>query len=211
MQLTTTTRNRPSNDGENLLPSVSKVDNPRTRALIASCGTAEQYFGFLLPSHLSYINEHTRSARANGKSPELVKLMQAYGEQPVVANLLLFTEYTKLMLGQDWTQADCMIIAKTIADTAEARLLWYTNLLGFFHWLISGHYQLYKSRPANVLNAFQAYAKIAMAQQQEMQRQFDDAEKQANYERSLANAMTFEEYRKSTGIEAENPLKALGL
>lgn len=191
------------------LQSIEQSNDKMSLETRAACGAAPEFFGSMTPANIESITANPCGERKNGRSPELVKLLKAYGERPVLANLKMFTAYVRMMTDQNWSDTDVQIIANTIANTAEARLMWYSTLIGFFQWLVDGHCPLYQSKPHNVLVAFQLYAKEALKRQRDMQEQIDEERRKQEYEAHLRNSITWEAYKASRGLVGENPLTAM--
>lgn len=165
---------------------------------------SERYFTMMHPSRLMEITERHDAAREKGLNPETVLLMKTYGHAAVDANLRCFVSFANLVLDQSWEPVDVGLITQLLLGTSEARLMWYTVLLGFFRWLIEGRAPLYRSTPANVMQAFQRYAKEALPRQRKMQQELDDRRKAAR----PSDGMTFAEYARRRGITENNPIDA---
>lgn len=165
---------------------------------------SERYFTMMHPSRLIQITQRHETAREKGLNPETVLLMRAYGAECVAQNLMSFVNYGNMMLDQGWDDAEVSVITQLLLGTSEARLMWYTVLLGFFRWLIEGRAPLYRSTPANVMQAFQRYAKEALPRQRKMQQELDDRRKAAR----PSDGMTFAEYARRRGITENNPIDA---
>ena len=119
-----------------MLPAVRQDTNdPRCKAIVESCGDAARFFGFMTPANLDYIAEHRKDAVRKEKSPALVMVMLTYGQQAAEENIKVFVAYVCIRLGLDWDSFEKSQIASTIANTAEARTLPYTYIVGFFKWL----------------------------------------------------------------------------
>lgn len=176
-------------DGFQVLPAVRQDTNdPRCKAIVESCGDAARFFGFMTPANLDYIAEHRKDAVCKEKSPALVMVMLTYGQQATEENIKVFVAYVCIRLGLDWDGFEKSQIASTIANTAEARTLPYTYIVGFFKWLCEGRFPLYAGKLANVMEAFQHYAKGANAEvrkvKEEMeheQRERERQERERNY------------------------------
>lgn len=173
-------------------------------AITAACGSAENYFAAMHPSRLIQITQRHEAAREKGLNPETVLLIKTYGDTAVDDNLRRFVSFANLALDQRWEPVDVGLITQLLLGTAEARLMWYTVLLGFFRWLIEGRSPLYRSTPANVMQAFQRYAKEALPRQRKMQQELAERRKAAK----PSDGMTFAEYAKRRGIKENNPIDA---
>ena len=176
-------------DGFQVLPAVRQDTNdPRCKAIVESCGDAAKFFGFMTPANLDYIAEHRKDAVRKEKSPALVMVMLTYGQQAAEDNIKVFVAYVCIRLGLDWDSFEKSQIASTIANTAEARTLPYTYIVAFFKWLCEGRYPLYAGKLANVMEAFQYYAKGASAEVRKVkedmeheQRERERQERERNY------------------------------
>lgn len=176
-------------DGFQVMPAVRQdINDSRCKAIVESCGDAAKFFGFMTPANLDYIAEHRKDAVCKEKSPALVMVMLTYGQQTAEENIKVFVAYVCIRLGLDWDSFEKSQIASTIANTAEARTLPYTYIVGFFKWLCEGRYPLYAGKLANVMEAFQYYAKGASAEVRKVkedmeheQRERERQERERNY------------------------------
>ena len=167
------------------------TNDPRCKAIVESCGDAARFFGFMTPANLDYIAEHRKDAVCKEKSPALVMVMLTYGQQAAEENIKVFVAYVCIRLGLDWDGFEKSQIASTIANTAEARTLPYTYIVGFFKWLCEGRYPLYAGKLANVMEAFQCYARQARAEVDELLKDIERQQQEQEWQEHLRNSVKF--------------------
>lgn len=179
-------------DGFQVLPAVRQDTNdPRCKAIVESCGDAAKFFGFMTPANLDYIAEHRQDAVRKEKSPALVMVMLTYGQQAAEENIKVFVAYVCIRLGLDWDGFEKSQIASTITNTAEARTLPYTYIVGFFKWLCEGRYPLYAGKLANVMEAFQFYARQARAEVDKLLKDIERQQQEQEWQEHLRNSVKF--------------------
>ena len=184
-------------DGFQVLPAVRQDTNdPRCKAIVESCGDAAKFFGFMTPANLDYIAEHRKDAVRKEKSPALVMVMLTYGQQAAEENIKVFVAYTCIRLGLDWDSFEKSQIASTIANTSEARTLPYVYIVGFFKWLCEGRYPLYAGKLANVMEAFQCYAKGAIAEVERIREEMERQQREQEWQKHSKECITFEEFQR---------------
>lgn len=180
-------------DGFQVLPAVRQDTNdPRCKAIVESCGDAARFFGFMTPANLDYIAEHRKDAVCKEKSPALVMVMLTYGQQAAEENIKVFVAYVCIRLGLDWDGFEKSQIASTIANTAEARTLPYTYIVGFFKWLCEGRYPLYAGKLANVMEAFQCYARQASAEVRQLHEEIERQQRELEQQRHSQECVKFD-------------------
>ncbi len=166
--------------------------DPRCKAIIECCGDASKFFGFMTPANLDYIAEHRKDAVRKDKSPSLVMVMLTYGQQATEENIKVFVAYVCIRLGLDWDDFEKTQIASTIANTEEARTLYYVYIVGFFKWLCEGRYPLYAGKLANVMEAFQCYARQASAEVRQLDEEIERQQRELEQLRHSQECVKFD-------------------
>lgn len=176
-----------------LLPAVKQdLTDKRCIEIINNCGDAHRFFGVRTPNNLAYLSTHWKDGVVKGKSPTLVMTMMTYSQPFVEEHLKVFVGYTCIRLGLDWDDFEKAQIASTIANTEEARTLPYDCLLGFFNWICEGRYPLYSGKLANVMEAFQCYAKGARAEVQKVLEDMERQQREREHEEHRQSCVTFD-------------------
>lgn len=180
-------------DGFNVLPAVQQ-DTKRQRSvtIMQNCGSAAKFFSFMIPANMDYIAEHRKDAVRKGKDFPLVALMIAYGQPVVEENIKIWVGAACLRLGMDWDNLEKSLIATTIANTEQARLLPYTYIVGFFKWLCEGHAPLYAGKLANVMEAFQCYARRASAEVRQLHEEMERQQREQEWQQHSQECVKFD-------------------
>ena len=92
----------------------------------------------------------------------------------------------------DWDNLEKSLIATTIANTEQARLLPYTYIVGFFKWLCEGRFPLYAGKLANVMEAFQCYARQASAEVRQLHEEIERQQRELEQQRHSQECVKFD-------------------
>lgn len=158
------------------LPAVKQdLTDKRCIAIMERCGNPARFFSCRTPDKLPYLAAHWPDGVRRELSPALVMTMKTYSQLATEEHLKMFVGYTCIRLGLEWDDFEKTQIASTIANTEEARTLPYDCVLGFFNWICEGRYPLYSAKLANVMDAFQCYAKGART---ELHKVYEEMERQ---------------------------------
>ena len=158
---------------------------------------------------LDYIAENVENS-VKQKVPSLVMMMLTYGTENIQRNLRIMLRGVVKVMGEDnISEDDIHTIARLITETKAFRLLNYAYLVTFFKRLEQGEFPLYACKPHQFMNAFQTYAKTALANQRILQAQAEQEEQDRRFEEHRKNAITFEEYKRRTGCQEANPLGSI--
>lgn len=135
--------------------------------------------------------------------PSFGRIVSTYGEEGVAAIVATHITDAILRMGEDRDvdPYDVQFIASAICESDRFRTLKFTTVLGFFHLLKCGEFDIYgKVTPRKVLEAFRKYAIDAQAKENRIAYEKDCREAEAERERSRANAISWEEFAKKNGI-----------
>lgn len=135
--------------------------------------------------------------------PTFGRIVATYGEEGVGAIVATHMTEAILRMGEDRDvdPYDVQFIASAICESDRFRTLRFTTVLGFFHLLKCGEFDIYgKVTPRKVLEAFRKYAVEAQAKENRIAYEKECREQQAERDRSRANAISWEEYAASKGI-----------
>lgn len=158
------------------------------------------------PMQLSYILENVESS-VERKVPTLVMMMLTYGTENIRLNLrMMLRGIVKIMGENNIKEDDIKTIARLITETPSLRLLNYAYLTAFFKRVEQGEFPLYACKPHQFMNALQTYAKTALASQRILQAEAEAKEEHRRYEEHRKSAITFEEFKRRTGYQGNNPL-----
>ena len=185
----------PSNRRETAVAVTYTPDDPRCMAIASRYGTEQNLY--------TIVSTGTPSA----DTPSMVLCMKTYGPDAVTRQLASRMKMAALRMGETtMDNIDAGLIAQGIADDPGARILAYDLVMGFFTRLEQGHFNLYSCKPRHVMEAWQQYSKGA---HQEQTRLREEAEKKRHDEEMAEhrkNAITFEEFKRRTGYQEENPI-----
>lgn len=143
-------------------------------------------------------------ARAVEKNlPTFARIVGTYGEAGTAAIIGTHITDAILKMGEDRDvdPADVQFIAAAICESERFRLLRFTTVLGFFHLLKCGEFEIYgKVTPRKILEAFRKYAVEAQAKENRIAYELENAAYRIEREESRANSVSWEEYAASKGI-----------
>lgn len=106
------------------------------------------------------------SGELSAEMPSMVLCMKTYGEMTIRRQIAGRMKMVAMRMGEtSMDVADTEIIAEAISQNASARILGYDLMMRFFRYLEIGKYELYACKPRNVMEAWQRYAKTAIAEQ----------------------------------------------
>lgn len=106
--------------------------------------------------------------------PSMVICMKTYGELTIRRQIAGRMKMVAMRMGETLIDAaDTEIIAEAITLDSSARVLGYDLVMRFFHWLELGKYELYACKPRNVMEAWQQYAKTAIAEQNKIKSELE--------------------------------------
>ncbi len=158
------------------------------------------------PMNLGYILENVENS-VKEKVPSLVMMMLTYGTDNIQRNLRIMLRGVVKVMGEDnISEDDIHTIARLITETKAFRLLNYAYLVAFFKRLEQGEFPLYACKPHQFMNAFQTYAKTALANQRILQAQVESEEAERRFEEHRKTAITFDEFKRRTGYQGNNPI-----
>ena len=177
--------------------------DPRCMAIYNSMGNFEQFTAKWCPANLSHIaNNVERSENV----PSLVMLMRTYGTDRMVNNLLLFlVGVAKMLKLENVNFEDLATIARLITESPRLRVLNYAYIVTFFAKVAQGEYNIYSSKPHQVMKAFHEYAAHASRMQAIMK---ETAERKAEMQADAqTEKLSWEEFAAKRGIVDTNPIE----
>lgn len=194
MKLTTTQRTMPV--------AVTPTDK-RCMAIYDRYGNFVQFTARWCPANLSAIaNNVSKSVEV----PSLVMLMRTYGTDQMINNLLLFLVGVAKMLKLDNVNfEDLATIARLITENPKLRTLNYAYLVTFFAKVEQGEFNIYSSKPHQVMRAFQEYA-VQAAQQQSLMMEEHARHCEMKKDRETEK-LSWEEFAAKRGIVDSNPIE----
>ena len=102
----------------------------------------------------------------SAETPSMVLCMKTYGEPTIRRQIAGRMKMAAMRMGETLIDvADTEIIAEAICQNTSARILGYDLVMRFFRLLELGKYELYACKPRNIMEAWQQYAKAAIAEQ----------------------------------------------
>ena len=176
--------------------------DPRCMAIYDKMGNFEQFTAKWCPANLSHIaNNVERSENV----PSLVMLMRTYGTEQIVNNLLLMlVGVAKMLKLENVNFEDLTTIARLITESPRLRTLNYAYIVTFFQRVAQGEYNIFGSKPHQVMKAFHEYATHASRMQAIMnetaQRKREDEKDQQS------EKLTWSEFAAKRGIVENNPI-----
>lgn len=135
--------------------------------------------------------------------PTFGRIVSTYGEEGVAAIVATHITDAILRMGEDRDvdPYDVQFIAGAICESERFKTLRFTTVLGFFHLLKCGEFDIYgKVTPRKILEAFRKYAIDAQAKENRIAYEKDCREHDAARERAAAEAITWEQYAAGKGI-----------
>lgn len=106
------------------------------------------------------------SGELSAETPSMVLCMETYGEPTIRRQIAGRMKMAAMRMGETLIDvADTEIIAEAICQNTSARILGYDLVMRFFRLLELGKYELYACKPRNIMEAWQQYAKAAIAEQ----------------------------------------------
>ena len=195
MKLTTT--------NQRATPVQVTPSDPRCIAIVQRHGTFERFTEKWCPANLLDIAANVN--RSVGV-PSLVMLMKTYGTERMTNNLVLFLVGVAKMLKLDNINFDDLAtIARLITESPKLRVLNYAYLVAFFARVAQGEYNIYASKPHQVMKAMHEYAAHASRMQAIM---MDEAEQRERYA-DKGDAMSWEDFALKRGIIESNPIETI--
>lgn len=182
------------------------TNDSRCVAIANRYGDFQEFCKVWSPMKLGYIAENVENS-VKQKVPPLVMMMLTYGTDNIQLNLRIMLRGVVKTMGEDnIREDDIQTIARLITETKAFRLLNYAYLVTFFKRVEQGEFPLYACKPHQFMNAFQTYAKTALANQRILQEKAEREEEEREREEHRKSAITFEEFKRRTGYRGDNPL-----
>lgn len=123
------------------------------------------------------------SGEMSAEMPSMVLCMKTYGGMTIRRQIAGRMKMAAMRMGETLIDAaDTEIIAEAITQNASARVLGYDLVMRFFRWLELGKYELYACKPRNVMEAWQQYAKAAIAEQEKMKGELESRKRDEEWQ-----------------------------
>lgn len=135
--------------------------------------------------------------------PTFGRIVSTYGEEGIGAIVATHMTDAILRMGEDRDvdPYDVQFIASAICESERFKTLRFTTVLGFFHLLKCGEFDIYgKVTPRKILEAFRKYAITAQAKENRIAYEKDCREYEAKRKREAAEAISWQEYAAGKGI-----------
>lgn len=129
--------------------------------------------------------------------PTFSRIVATYGEEGVAALVATHITDAILRMGEDRDvdPYDVQFIAEAICESDRFKTLRFTTILGFFHLLKCGEFDIYgKVTPRKILEAFRKYAIDAQAKENRIAYEKTCREEAEARERAAAEAISWEEF-----------------
>lgn len=135
--------------------------------------------------------------------PTFGRIVATYGEEGIAG--LINTHLTEAVLAmgedRDVDPYDVQFIASAIVESDRFRLLRFSTVLGFFHLLKCGEFDIYgKVTPRKVLEAFRKYAVDAQAKEYRIAYEKEQRDRHEEWERHLELCRREREARAAKGL-----------
>ena len=109
------------------------------------------------------------SGQLSSETPPMALCIKTYGEITIRRQIAGRMKMAAMRMGETSMDAtDTEIIAEAISQEPSAMILGYDLVMRFFRWLELGKYELYACKPRNIMEAWQQYAKTAIAEQHKL-------------------------------------------
>lgn len=190
----------PSRRDTTALTTISQ--EPWALAIREEYGSLPAFAARFTPKVQKYCAQNMVKAVENNL-PSFGRIVRTYGEEGIGAIVATHMTDAILRMGEDRDvdPYDVQFIASAICESERFKTLRFTTVLGFFHLLKCGEFDIYgKVTPRKILEAFRKYAIEAQAKENRIAYEKDCREAEAERERSRANAISWEEFAKSHGI-----------
>lgn len=156
-----------------ILPSNRKSNELITSCKDERCVAVTRAYGSADNLYLQAVN-----GEPSAETPSMILCMETYGEMAIVRQIAGRMKMAAMRMGETLIDvADTEIIAEAISQNASARVLGYDLVMRFFRWLELGKYELYACKPRNVMEAWQQYAKTAIAEQNKLKEGLESKKK----------------------------------
>jgi len=164
---------------------VATPDDPRCVAIANRYGEINQLF--------MAVNKQQPKA----DTPSLVMVMKTYGPDEVKRQLEMRIRFFVLKMDDGLlNDEEVSSLADSIANNKNARILGYDLVLDFFRALEEGEYPLYACKPRHIMEAWQTYAKSALAIQHKLKEQAEREQRDREWEEHHKQCITLAEFKR---------------
>lgn len=190
----------PSRRDTTALTTISQ--EPWALAIREEYGSLPAFAARFTPQVQKYCAQNMVKAVENNL-PTFGRIVSTYGEEGIGAIVATHMTDAILRMGEDRDvdPYDVQFIASAICESERFKTLRFTTVLGFFHLLKCGEFDIYgKVTPRKILEAFRKYAIEAQAQENRLAYEKACREKEAEMERDRQEAISWEQYAASKGL-----------
>lgn len=190
----------PSRRDTTALTTISQ--EPWALAIREEYGSLPAFAARFTPQVQKYCAQNMVKAVENNL-PTFGRIVSTYGEEGIGAIVATHMTDAILRMGEDRDvdPYDVQFIASAICESERFKTLRFTTVLGFFHLLKCGEFDIYgKVTPRKILEAFRKYAITAQAKENRIAYEKACREKEAERERDRQEAISWEQYAASKGL-----------
>lgn len=139
--------------------------------------------------------------------PTFGRVAAAYGEKAFSAFINTHLTSVILKMGEErrMDAIDIQSVSEAIIESRHGRTLCFTTVLGFFHALKTGEYDIYgQLTPFKIMEAFRKCCDKMAALEDKYFREREDFERKLEFEKSRQRAISWEQYAAMKGIKDRN-------
>lgn len=190
----------PSRRDTTALTTISQ--EPWALAIREEYGSLPAFAARFTPQVQKYCAQNMVKAVENNL-PTFGRIVSTYGEEGIGAIVATHMTDAILRMGEDRDvdPYDVQFIASAICESERFKTLRFTTVLGFFHLLKCGEFDIYgKVTPRKILEAFRKYAIEAQAKENRIAYEKACREKEAEMERHRQEAISWKQHAASKGL-----------
>ena len=170
-------------------------DDPRCVVIRESYGSADKMLTTIM------------GREPSADTPSLVMVLHAYGHGSIIRQLGARVRAAVLRMDDTaLNDEEIMSIATAMASDKAARTLGYDLVMEFFSCLERGEYEVFSFKPRHVMAAFRKYERHARQVQSTLKQEAEWKRYEEEMAEHRKHAITFEEYKRRTGYQGENPI-----
>ena len=159
-------------------------------------GPLSQFVRKFNTTQQKYCLDNVRKA-VFGHLPTFGRVAAAYGEKAFACyiNTHLTAVVMKMGEEQPMDAVDIQSLAESIIESRKGRVLCFTTVLGFFHALKTGEYDIYgRLTPFKVMEAFRKYCDKMATEEDKYLREREEVEAKIAFEKSRTRSVSWKEY-----------------
>ncbi len=196
MELTNTGR------GE-VMQTGAQSNEPWAVAIRGQYGPMERFIRRFSVNQQKYCLENVGKA-VQGHLPTFGRVAAAYGEKTFAAFINTHLTSVVLKMGEDrrMDAVDMQSVSEAIVESRKGRVLCFTTVLGFFHALKTGEYDIFgQLTPFKIMEAFRKYCDKMAVVEDKLLREREDFERRLEFEKSTRMSVNWEQYAAMRGIK----------